>query len=458
MTRLLSIEDRIEIIRQLPATGEKTKLQWPPAPSIKEFDQFRIPIEVLVFRADNFRIRVELLEIQKNSKRDLRKDQETQSAQDELFALLLEQAQTSEQHNVVKKLRRDAVQTEPLIVTHSGVVVNGNRRLAAMRFLYEDDQAKFSSFKNVNCIVLPENTTEDELRELENMLQATISVREPYTWIAEALLIEDEKLSLQWTHDRIAAVWNLKKSDVGDILLQLALVRKYLEYIGRDEELSLALNDKQSFKTLAKKWKAWNNNPSNSEELKNIRLAAAWKIISHNAEGHNKHSYINMIEDVADQIVRATPAAGNSQVAHQSDNDPFGTPAVAGSPEVKLQEVARVIDGTDADDFASLAKLAREKAKEERMIRDRGGALAKITEDAVNQLRSATVDGSNERTHLKVLENCAELATRSIDLISILANKDSQNLQFVDSDLLERLVSAINEVMGLLDAEGSEND
>src|SRR5690349_17105689 len=37
---------------------------------------------------------------------------------------------------------QDEKQGDPLVVTHRGVVVNGNRRLAAMRELYSDDPEK----------------------------------------------------------------------------------------------------------------------------------------------------------------------------------------------------------------------------------------------------------------------------------------------------------------------------
>src|SRR5690606_543768 len=52
---------------------------------------------------------------------------------------------------IIEELERTK-QTEPIMITPSGVVVNGNRRLTAMRELYAERKAEFPSFAEVECM------------------------------------------------------------------------------------------------------------------------------------------------------------------------------------------------------------------------------------------------------------------------------------------------------------------
>jgi hypothetical protein len=48
------------------------------------------------------------------------------------------------------ELEREARQVEPLLVTAEGLVVNGNRRLAAMRALQLRDPVRYAGFAEVS--------------------------------------------------------------------------------------------------------------------------------------------------------------------------------------------------------------------------------------------------------------------------------------------------------------------
>ncbi|WP_165488665.1 MULTISPECIES: ParB/RepB/Spo0J family partition protein [Dyella] len=80
---------------------------------------------------------------------------------------------------VIKVLERDG-QREPLLVTSSGVVVNGNRRLAAMREL---------GMPYVDVMVLPADATTDEIVDIEASLQGRPETKLDYDWIGQGQLI-----------------------------------------------------------------------------------------------------------------------------------------------------------------------------------------------------------------------------------------------------------------------------
>jgi hypothetical protein len=80
-------------------------------------------------------------------------------------------------------------QHEPAIVTAEGVLINGNRRAAALRSLFADDNHMAARY--VQCLVLPEDATTEELVDLETELQIARDFKEDYSWVNEALLIEE---------------------------------------------------------------------------------------------------------------------------------------------------------------------------------------------------------------------------------------------------------------------------
>ena len=80
-------------------------------------------------------------------------------------------------------------QQELAVVTAEGILINGNRRAAALRQLWLNDDVK--SARYIRAIVLPDDATQDELIDLETQLQVSKDYRENYSWVNEALLIEE---------------------------------------------------------------------------------------------------------------------------------------------------------------------------------------------------------------------------------------------------------------------------
>ena len=65
---------------------------------------------------------------------------------------------------IMKVLHGERKQTEPLLMTPDGIVINGNRRLAAMRELFQIDLSDYKSFQVVQVAILPSDASEIELK------------------------------------------------------------------------------------------------------------------------------------------------------------------------------------------------------------------------------------------------------------------------------------------------------
>jgi hypothetical protein len=112
-------------------------------------------------------------------------------------------------------LRRDLEkrgQQEPAVVTAEGILINGNRRAAALRKLWLDDHVE--SARYIRAFVLPTDATKDELIDLETELQVSKDYREEYSWVNEALLIEEIFESSNKNWNKVAKRMRLEREEV----------------------------------------------------------------------------------------------------------------------------------------------------------------------------------------------------------------------------------------------------
>jgi hypothetical protein len=71
---------------------------------------------------------------------------------------------------IYAELERHALQTDPLLIQENGVVLNGNRRLAAMRDLLSREGENCKQFTHVRVAVLRENISNNEIEFIEAVL------------------------------------------------------------------------------------------------------------------------------------------------------------------------------------------------------------------------------------------------------------------------------------------------
>ena len=107
---------------------------------------------------------------------------------------------------------KERKQKEPAVVTAEGILINGNRRAAALRMLWLDDNVE--SARYIRTFVLPDDATKRELIDLETELQVSKDYWEEYSWVNEALLIEEIFESSNKNWDNVAKRMRLKKDQV----------------------------------------------------------------------------------------------------------------------------------------------------------------------------------------------------------------------------------------------------
>jgi hypothetical protein len=150
-----------------------------------ELPIIRVPIDLPVYRMENFRTYTDQHE--HLAKEGLPADyflsgqeiESIQQVQHDILAKLSRRGVADSVVPVIDVLKKDG-QIDPLLATSSGVIVNGNRRLAGMREL---------GLTYVELMILPADASADEIVDIEASLQGVPETKLDYDWIGDGQLI-----------------------------------------------------------------------------------------------------------------------------------------------------------------------------------------------------------------------------------------------------------------------------
>lgn len=191
-----------------------------------------VPDHLLLYRADNGRLIAELETLLRQQGLDWsqwRQVQESQETQQQLHALLIAKARDP-LGPIFQELERQGQQTEPLLVTAEGVVVNGNRRLAAMRELRHRDPGRYEAFAALQVAVLPAEVEPADLEFIEAALQMAPETKLAYGWINRRLKLRRQRDELGLPVEAICEAYRLEGAEQLDReVAELALAEDYLE-------------------------------------------------------------------------------------------------------------------------------------------------------------------------------------------------------------------------------------
>lgn len=263
----------------------------------------RLPIDIPVYRMANARTQTEQLayiaeqKVPSNFFEAGQENQEAQQAQHNILKSFATATAGSIQP-IIDELRRTK-QTEPIMVTPAGVVVNGNRRLCAMRELYSTSKSDFPTFAEVECMILPQ-LTEDQVDDIETRLQERPETKLPYGWINEALKIRRQ---LTQKSKKEADIAQMRRKSVGDIRKSLSALN-YAEIYLRDwcnapnDYRLVEKGGEQFFSDLVTRLK------SKSGPLLEANMRMAWLLFDNrDGLGTRIYGFNKIIGDKAEQVL-----------------------------------------------------------------------------------------------------------------------------------------------------------
>ncbi|MBF6150210.1 hypothetical protein [Nocardia nova] len=394
--------DRAAFLAAREKKNPVTVPAWPRAD--KDLPQVELEVTWVRFSTLNGRTLAEQLRmIKSHSRPDLfTADPLGPDAQKAQYEILCSQ----EGFDALKDDLRQRGQQEPAIITADGVLINGNRRSAAMRSLFEDG---FFKTKYVKCLVLPSDANAEELADLEAELQLAKDFKENYSWINTALKIEQyfNREGKNW--DRVATRLHRKVADVRDLYEKLQQVHQLVALSeGARDHLSFADNE-TAFTELAAHIR---NKPANEADsvkaayflgtlagteyrkLRNLRCADAADLVrqeiekqpallpvlaaadAHKADASGAH------DDLDDVLGEAPPASPlHNLLALVATKRPEASLTLAGGEKATVQDVLSTLRTS----ITAAANEAEERGRDKSAVT----APIKRVNNAIDELRRA---------------------------------------------------------------------
>jgi hypothetical protein len=235
---------------QIAKTTGRRELYWLGGKK-EELDVYEIPTEHLYFNIENGRYADSMLRLRReHAGKQIDPKQEKWKAEIEKM-LTGEHRETNRDKSAFQRLVEDITDREQLrpgVVLRDGGVLDGNRRLAALRVLQRHPKtknpAKYSRFFGV---ILPDETSDIDRWKIEAGLQLGMNERWDYPPVNELLKVRQgiqmyEDLARRGKlptgadpYKLVAdAIFGKTKDDIREMSERLDLIDQYLEFIEKD--------------------------------------------------------------------------------------------------------------------------------------------------------------------------------------------------------------------------------
>lgn len=167
---------------------------------------------------------------------------EVQEAQHDLLLKLIERS-------ILRKYFENPLnkQVDPILLDENGFVVNGNRRLATWRDLFNSDRTKFARYEYIDVAVLP-HVDPKAIDKLEASLQIEPDIKDDYTWDAEANMMS-AKLD-EYGESGLAELYGKKDQQIREILLMREYADEWLKSRGKENMWSLVAGGELAFRRI----------------------------------------------------------------------------------------------------------------------------------------------------------------------------------------------------------------
>jgi hypothetical protein len=386
---------------------------------VEQLPVIRASLRLPVYRMENYRTQTrQLARIRKdglppNFFSAGQEDVEAQQAQHEIVYELASHGLGDTVMAITTALGQDRQQTEPLIVTREGVVVNGNRRLAAMREMYQEDQESFGSFANLDLTVLPAGVTQTELKEVEFRLQMQRQTLLPYEWQDRALAVRDLR-ERGVTRREIQSLMRLEKeAEVAALLDQLQEAEVYLEeYLQKPTQYEQVAEHEQLFgdlqAALARK----------SGPEKEVARRIGHVMAKHSRTfGSRVYDYKAAFGTKCAQVVERLAERRGIELRQggEGDEDIFGDNGT-GDPFAQVRDLLK--DPAESETLAAEIKEIYDEIKEEDRETEIGRKAERAVQRANALLNEVSLDQADPETYRSIRSQLGAIIARAEGLLT----------------------------------------
>lgn len=386
---------------------------------LQDLSVHTVPIEFPKYRLDNGRTRsaqAEWLATHPDLPKDLfTADLESDRAQVDQHKILSKMLGRGEKELLKYFTKHD--QSDRLILTELGFVLNGNRRLCAMRQLIEQDKTTHGPrFAHVNVIILPPATDLD-LDRLEARLQISEDIKAEYSWTAKAFMLRTRRDEHRFDEKELSALYDIPKSEITDLLDMLSLGEAYLEDRGKARQFGLIDKSEFAFRQLNK-----NRGKLNTEQKKEIFEKLSYCFIDDAGEGR----VYATIPDIAKHFDKILSNI-HQQFPSESIPTTGSAAEILGVGHVDLDPALNIVD--DEKNFEKVREVAAETIESEKLQekeQSRGTKVISALKKSSESLAIALSDWKNAKSKKEIAE-VAIVLEQQIKELRAKIDADSKN-------------------------------
>ncbi|MNL01619.1 hypothetical protein D3C87_1220950 [compost metagenome] len=307
--------------------------------------------------------------------------------------------------DIYGELERVATQTEALIITSAGIVVNGNRRLSAMRELLDSERTKFKSFSHILCAVLPPSATSQDIRDLEFRLQMQPDTKLPYDWTALGRGVLDMRAD-NYAEEKISQIMNRDKKELVRAVAMVNAADRFLsDWLETPNDFAALDKTEQAFIQIATK-----NKPRADDALvREATLAADFFLVENRGRTVDRiYNHINTIEENPERVLGELAEAMSIALAPAAALPPqneFDFEEVSDVVRLDYTPVKEHLKGLRGDDAASLAmveKLIEICVEVSQQVKAQDKAALSFARAALKQLNSVDLTTAGPQTHAEL--------------------------------------------------------
>jgi len=390
-----------------------------------ELPRIRISQDLLLYRMENFRTFTDQQEylakhnLPENYFQAGQENETVQQIQHGILAALARRGRADSIVPVIDVLKTEK-QREPLLITHRGIVVNGNRRLAAMRELLDEDEVANREFNSVTCLVLPEDASPDDIIEVEAGLQGRPETKLDYDWIGDGQLIK-RLFEIGWTEREMTDRLRRKPAEIRNALAALTEANLYLkEWRHAEGQYTLVRDSEQFFKDLPAH--VQNKEP----DFANASRAIAWTLHD-NREQLNERLYaFNVVigKQAADVLDRLSSQLGIplSRNGDDGEDGDFSVDIEEPEDEISYQPIADLLadEIRRAEAVETLIDISRIVLEEERG-KKKGTAALKAISAANSRLMEVDLSRADPSSYHGLGRQLDQIAARVAALMEALS-------------------------------------
>lgn len=436
------VEKRLEAVRLSPNLAETTKIEWRGTTQVVPV--ISMPVSTLSYNPHTHRVRAQRT---LDPERDALLDSDPYGPQSQayLYQLLREDPAEPGKIDSTFELLRDDLkqhgQSEPGIITRSGVLINGNTRRAALTDI---------GAENILVGVLPSDAGMEDLQAIELSLQLRREHKRDYSFM-NFLLALDERLAAGRSVDDVCTDFRIRKTTLERNMWILGFIRQAIERskisTAGGKQASMRLAEFEAHKgKLEELYTAYtglkDKTPAKAEALREQRLLA---IALNKSKTDLRLIGADFTETYMSGMLPTEPASAPAAVTIPGTGITTTKPGSNGNNDALKALTDKVLQAkaVEVDPGAATPE----------QLKEANNALQGVDDALGSALTKAGKQGRVIRRRFQAVDRLSD-ATESIDLAVKAVAEARQTNNFNASDLDEQLTALKHSLANLARAAG----